>query len=134
MRGQNDHRADFIDLRTRAEFFDLCGENDLAAELRQRSMEIAREVDINCYAYQLLWRGHVEQAIELLEMNAAAHPESWNVYDSLGEVYAETGDFERAIEQYARALSMVDDDRTAARIRSALAGLNARRAAAEMAS
>lgn len=128
------HQPDFIDLRMRAEFHDLCGENDAAEQLRQRSMEIAREVDINCYAYQLLWRGHSEQAIELLEMNAATHPDSWNVYDSLGEVFAAIGDIERGIENYARALSMVEDEEPAARIRSAIAALNARRAAAEMAS
>lgn len=128
------HQPDFIDMRMRAEFHDLCGERDAAEQLRQRSMEIAREVDINCYAYQLLWRGHTDQAIEMLEMNAASYPDSWNVYDSLGEVYAAVGDIERAIEQYAQALSMVADEQAADRIRSALAALNARRAAEQMAS
>ena len=128
------HQPDFIDLRIRAEFLDLCGERDTAAELRERSMAIAREVDLNCYAYQLLWRGRIEEALELLHTNAAAHPDSWNVYDSLGEVYAASGDIERAIDYYARALSMVDGQEPAARIATALSALNARRAAAQMAS
>lgn len=128
------HQPDFIDLRMRAEFLDLCGERDTAEQLRQRSMEIAREVDINCYAYQLLWRGRSEQALELLHMNAEAYPDSWNAYDSLGEVYAAGGEIEKAIEYYARALSMVDGDEAAGRITTALAKLNARRAAAEMVS
>ncbi len=129
------HQPDFIDLRIRAEFLDLCGEHDTAAELRERSMAIAREVDLNCYAYQLLWRGRVDESLELLHTNAAAHPDSWNVYDSLGEVYAASGDIERAIDYYARALSMVDGEEVpAARIATALSALNARRATAQMVS
>ena len=101
----------FIDLRTRAEFLELCDDHEGAAALRARSFEVAREIDLTCYAYQLLWRNRVEEAIELLEFGAARHPDSWNLWHSLGEAFAQFGDVSRAAECYDRALERVEDDR-----------------------
>ncbi len=121
----------FVDLRVRAEFLDLCGEWESAEKLRRRSMEVAREVDLTCYAYQLMWRGHAEDAIALLHVNAERHPHSWNVYDTLGEIYANIGRLDRAIENYWRASSLVADPEQAARIANALTELRKRREGAE---
>jgi Flp pilus assembly protein TadD len=114
---------DFIELRTRAEFLDLCGDADRAEELRQLSVEIAREVDLNCYAYQLLWRGQIESAFDLLYRNLETHPHSWNVYDSLAEAYATIGDTESAVDHYGRALTLVRNREQRTRIRSILLNL-----------
>ena len=43
---------DFIELRVRAEFLELCGDSETAEKLRLRSLEVAREVDLTCYSYQ----------------------------------------------------------------------------------
>ncbi len=83
---------DFIDLRTRAELLELCGDQPGADRLRTLSLEIAREVDLTCYAYQLLWRDKIMDAIDILERNAATHPESWNAHHSLGEALEMHGD------------------------------------------
>jgi predicted Zn-dependent protease len=106
----------FLDLRVRAEFLDLCGEWESAEELRRVSMNVAREVDLTCYAYQLLWRGRAEEALALLHRNAEIHSDSWNVYDSLGEIYGEIGNIGRAIENYSRAAALVVDSEQAERI------------------
>ncbi len=113
-------KSDFLDLRTRAEFLDLCGDSDRAEELRQLSVEVGREVDLNCYAYQLLWRGKIEAAFDLLYHNVETHPNSWNVYDSLAEAYAMIGDTESASEHYSRALLLVRDPEQRVRIRGLL--------------
>lgn len=104
---------DFFDLRIRAELLELCDDVAGAERVRQTSLDIAREVDLTCYGYQLLWRSRVNEAIDILERNAARYPESWNAWDSLADAYAHKGDFPRAIECYAHAsrLTASEEDR-----------------------
>jgi Flp pilus assembly protein TadD len=113
-------QPDFLDLRTRAELLDICGDKTGAERLRKLSLDIAREVDLTCYAYQLIWRNKIDDAIEMLEVNAAAHPDSWNVRHSLGEAFETLGDFYSAAMNYRAAASLVDDDDTLTRINSEL--------------
>jgi cytochrome c-type biogenesis protein CcmH/NrfG len=39
-----------------------------------------------------------------------AHPESWNVYDSLAEALEAKGDIKGALKNYEKALALVGDD------------------------
>ena len=114
---------DFVDLRMRAELLELCGDEVSASRLRAQSMAIAREVDLTCYAYQLMWRNRIADAIEMLERNAADHPESANVHDSLGEAYEHAGDRARAIECYRRALQFATNRFDRERIERRLSAL-----------
>lgn len=107
---------DFLDLRTKAELLELCDDLDGATRLRERSMEVAREVDLVCYGYQLLWRNRAGDAIDLLERNAARNPESWNAWDSLGDAYAQQGDIRHAADCYARASQLVRSEEERHRI------------------
>jgi Flp pilus assembly protein TadD len=116
----NNVKPDFIDLRTRAELLDICGDTDGAERLRSLSLQIAREVDLTCYAYQLLWRNRLEDAIDLLERNATAHPDSWNVRHSLGEVYEVFGDHYSAAMNYRMAAALTEEDEHLDRIDAAL--------------
>ena len=104
------YTPDFFDLRVRAELLELCDDLEGAARLRAQSLEIAREVDLTCYGYQLMWRNRASEAIEILERNAALHPESWNVWDSLAEAWSQQGDLRRAIDCYDHASQLVEDD------------------------
>ena len=112
--------VDFIDLRTRAELLEICGDPDGAERLRKLSLEVAREVDLTCYAYQLLWRNKVDEAIEILELNLSTHPESWNVRHSLGEAYEALGDYATAAVNFRIAQSMTDDASSIAHIEQSL--------------
>jgi Flp pilus assembly protein TadD len=116
----NDVKHDFMDLRTRAELLDICGDTAGAQRLRNLSLEIAREVDLTCYAYQLLWRDQIDDAIDLLERNAAAHPGSWNVRHSLGEAYETLGDYDSAVRHFRTAAALAGDDRSLSRINDCL--------------
>lgn len=100
---------DFIDLRTRAELLDLCGDIPGAERLRTQSLKVAREVDLTCYAYQLMWRDKIDEAIDILEVNASAHPESWNVRHSLGEAYEMLGDYHSAAQNFRIALTLTEN-------------------------
>jgi cytochrome c-type biogenesis protein CcmH/NrfG len=48
----------------------------------------------------------VNDAIEVFKLNVEDHPQSFNVYDSLGEAYAVNGDKELAVKNYARSVEL----------------------------
>ncbi len=64
------------------------------------------EQEINSLGYKLLRDDEVEGAIEIFKLNVSEHPESWNVYDSLGEACMKQGEKELAIENYQKSLEM----------------------------
>ena len=58
-------------------------------------------------------RGEIDQAIEIFAINVERHPESWNVYDSLGEALAESGDVAAAIRNYEKSLELNPENENA---------------------
>ncbi|MBI5476221.1 MAG: tetratricopeptide repeat protein [Ignavibacteriales bacterium] len=64
------------------------------------------EREFNSWGYRLLQRSESEKAIEVFKLNAELHPESANVYDSLGEVYMKAGNKELAIKNYEKSLEL----------------------------
>lgn len=113
----------FANLRTKAALLEKNGDTRTAGELRARSMKVATEADINTFGYQLLGQKKMDEAIEMFKKNVKDHPQSWNVYDSLGEAYAAKGDKKLAIENYSKALSMTRDETQKKRIEAVLKGL-----------
>ena len=71
------------------------------------------EIEINGLGYELLAATRLDRAIEVFELNADAHPQSANAYDSLGEAYMARGDWEAAIRSYEKALRLDPNMRTA---------------------
>ena len=69
----------------------------------------------NMYGYSLLWDGRYVEGIRALENYARLSPNEPNPYDSLGEGYLITGQPEKAIKNYTRALQ-VDPDFHIARL------------------
>jgi tetratricopeptide (TPR) repeat protein len=51
-------------------------------------------------------QGQVDKAIDVFILNTKRHPESANVWDSLGEGYVTKGDKEKAIANFKKSLSM----------------------------
>ena len=86
-------------------------------------MLVANENDVNLMGYNLLNQKKVDEAIAMFQKNVKAHPESWNVYDSLGEAYATKGDKPKASTNYKKALSMCPEGQKP-RIQGILAGLS----------
>jgi tetratricopeptide (TPR) repeat protein len=64
------------------------------------------ESNLNISGYQLLWRNKIKEAIEVLKLNAQLFPESFNVYDSLGEAYMKAGEKALAIQNYEKSLKL----------------------------
>ena len=100
----------FQNLRVKALLVEKKGDTRTAEELRAKAMKLATEAELNTYGYQLMAQKKMEEALEIFRRNAKEHPASWNVYDSLGEAYANKGEKKLAAENYTRALSMAPDD------------------------
>ena len=85
---------------------------DLYGELRrQPEGEVYfSENEFNALGYRLLGEQRFEEAIAIFALNVEAYPDSWNVYDSLGEAYAATGETGRAIELYSRSVELNPDN------------------------
>lgn len=64
------------------------------------------EQSINRAGYEVMQSGKSKEAIELFKLNVQLYPESWNVYDSLGEAYAAGGEKALAIENYEKSLQL----------------------------
>ena len=69
------------------------------------------ERDVNNLGYELLGTGDTQGAIEVLKANVEAYPQSWNVYDSLGEAYMKAGQKALAIEYYEKSLKLNPQNR-----------------------
>lgn len=118
-------QENFTNLRTKAGILEAKGDPKAAAELRDKAMKIATEVEINAYGYQLLGAGKTDEAIEIFRKNVKDHPQSWNTYDSLGEAYDRKGDKKLAAENYRKAQSMTKDPDQKKRIAGILAKMGA---------
>ena len=67
---------------------------------------------INNLAYNLLNLHQLARAYRLFMMNVENYPNSFNVYDSLGDYYDATGDKEKAMSSYRQALALRENPET----------------------
>ena len=76
-------------------------------ELKKRNSSfVLTENEVNKWGYQLLEQKRIHDALEIFRLNVYLFPNSANVYDSLGEAYAELGDTEPAIKNYEQSLKI----------------------------
>jgi len=64
------------------------------------------ENEFNRLGYQLMGQNKVKEAIEIFKLNVETYPESFNVYDSLGEAYMINGDDSLAVKNYEKSLEL----------------------------
>ena len=115
----------FGTLRSRALVAEKRGDAALASTLREKSLTLATEADMNALGYQMLQAGKVEDAIGVFRQNVEKYPASWNTYDSLAEAMAAAGKKPEAAELYRKARGMVKDETNQKRIDGILKGLTA---------
>jgi len=100
----------FTTLHTKSGILTEMGKTDESGKMDKEAFDIATEVELNNYGYQLLGAGQQDKAIEIFILNTKKHPESPNVWDSLGEGYALKGDKQNAIPNFKKALSLNPPD------------------------
>ena len=64
------------------------------------------ESAMNILGYSNLKKNDLITAIKIFQLNAAEYPNSFNVYDSLGEAYLANGEKEKAIENYKKSVEL----------------------------
>jgi glyoxylase-like metal-dependent hydrolase (beta-lactamase superfamily II) len=74
------------------------------------------EQEFTRLAERLLWRGKVDEAIQVLEYAASVLPESALIHGSLGETRLKRGDVRSAMASLERSLELVPENRRAAGI------------------
>jgi tetratricopeptide (TPR) repeat protein len=112
----------FNNAAVKAGLLGLQGKSDEGDKLIAGAMENATENELNNYGYQLMGQNRLDEAIKIFKLNIERHPESWNVYDSLGEALANKGDIKAAKENYEKAYEMAPENQKA-RIEGILKGL-----------
>lgn len=71
---------------------------------------IVDEQAFNAYGYELLNDKKVADAVAIFDLNAETHPASANAADSLADGYVGTGELEKAIANYQKAIDLLDKD------------------------
>jgi len=110
---------------TKAVILNELGKSDEANQLKEEAFVDANENDINTLGYQFLFAGKMDEAIEIFKKNIEMNPDSWNVYDSLGEGYMNKGENELASTYYSKALEIAPENQQE-RIKGTLAQLKAK--------
>jgi CubicO group peptidase (beta-lactamase class C family) len=77
-----------------------------AARERDPRAATISESQMNAVGYRLLGMKKLREAIEVFQLNVEAYPASFNVYDSLGEAFMESGDKELAIKYYKKSVEL----------------------------
>jgi Tfp pilus assembly protein PilF len=67
---------------------------------------VVEEDRINNLGYGLMRQKKLAEAIALLKLNVEFYPTSWNVYDSLAEMYMTNGDKDLAIANYKKSVEL----------------------------
>lgn len=82
------------------------------AEARQHDPKavLFPEALVNILGYEHLQAGDVKGALEILNLNATAFPDSPNVYDSLSDAYLAAGDKDLARENATKAINSLGSD------------------------
>lgn len=65
-----------------------------------------KESQLNTLGYQLLQIGRTKDAIEIFKLNIEQFPNSFNVYDSMGEAYMIDKNKELAVKNYEKSLEL----------------------------
>lgn len=79
-------------------------------KLKNKNEQLFTEDGMNSMGYSYLKKKDYENALKLFKMNVESYPDSWNVYDSLGEVYLAIGNKEKAIENYKKSIDLNPDN------------------------
>jgi CubicO group peptidase (beta-lactamase class C family) len=75
-----------------------------------------KEFELNNWAYRMLTTNQKKEALNIFKLNVYLFPDSWNVYDSYGEILLKTGDTNKAIEMYKKSIDLNPDNENGKKI------------------
>jgi len=68
------------------------------------------EEELNAVGYKLLSNNQTDEAVAVFALNVQEYPESWNVYDSLGEAYLKQRNKKFAKKNYKKSIKLNPDN------------------------
>ncbi len=74
--------------------------------------QLFSETFVNLLGYEHLQIGDTKGAVEILELNTTAYPDSPNAYDSLSDAYLADGQKDLALQNAKKALELLANDTT----------------------
>lgn len=80
------------------------------------------EQRLNTLGYELLRAKKLRESVAVFALNAELYPQSFNVYDSLADAYAESGEKELAVKNYRRSLELNPQNKNATEMLKKLEG------------
>lgn len=103
-----------------AEWIESEGINAAAARFRERLAEGRDPTlgpnELNSLGYDYYRRGKPQTTVRIFELNTEAFPEAPNPWDSLGEIYLEVGEKDRAIRSYLKSLELNPGNKNARKV------------------
>ena len=97
--------------------YDLKTISEMEIELIPKLTELAEgSRELNSFGYIKLRDKKYEEALFIFKMNTKLFPETPNAYDSLGEAFYESQNYNDALKNYYRVLSLKPDDKNAKRM------------------
>ena len=76
------------------------------AELKTNEFFKPNEFELNEWAYRMMARNQLKEALEIFKLNVHLFPESWNAYDSCGEAFLKIGQKAEAIKMYEKSVKL----------------------------
>jgi predicted alpha/beta superfamily hydrolase len=76
---------------------------------------------VNSLGYAFLQKKQFEKSYRFFSMNVNNYPDSFNVYDSMGDFYEAKGDKQKAKENFEKALSIRDNPGTREKLKKTVA-------------
>ncbi len=64
------------------------------------------ENDLNDWAYRMMSKGQLKNALAIFQLNVHLYPDSWNVYDSYGEALLKDGQQQAAEKMYRKSVEL----------------------------
>ncbi|HVR08145.1 MAG TPA: DUF2911 domain-containing protein [Thermoanaerobaculia bacterium] len=104
-----------VNFATLSTLADLQEANNLAAESKKTRIRALHDpsagpIDLHQYGRQLLAQKKTAEAMEVFQLNAKLHPDTWPVHVGLARGYAALGQRKEAIEQAKLALKQAPDE------------------------
>lgn len=84
--------------------------NQYASDLKEYSKKAS---ELNTYGYVLFRANKMKKALAAFTINTLLFPDNKNTFDSLGEAYFATGNYEKAILNYKKVLALDANDKNA---------------------
>jgi Protein of unknown function (DUF2911) len=104
---ENEER--YENLMTRSQVLDAMGKKDEAEAAKKQALAKANALQLHFYARGLQAEGKDAEAFQVFQENAKRNPDSWIVHVGLSRMYSAQGDFQKASQEMATAISAAPD-------------------------